>query len=68
MMAHQVSAESGSGWTAVSTQAYWIMAYIAKACGSTNAQGVIWLSSHVAPRPWSSSTQTAVTSDLLQIT
>jgi hypothetical protein len=67
-MAHQVTAESGTGWSAVSGQAYWIMAYLAKACGATNTAGVAWISSHVAPRPWSQATQTAVANDLAQIT
>jgi hypothetical protein len=67
-MAHQVTAESGTGWSAVSEQAYWIMAYLAKACGATNTAGVAWISSHVAPKPWTQATQTAVANDLAQIT
>ena len=68
MMAHQVSTETGSGWTAVSTQSYWIMAYLAKACGATNVNGLIWIEHNVASKPWSPSTQSAVAGDLAQIT
>jgi len=64
-VANQVIQESGTAWTAVSTQAYWMMAYMAKACGATNGQGVAWIASHYG---WKSGTTTAVTNDLAQIT
>jgi Domain of unknown function (DUF929) len=63
----QVQAESGSAWNSLSTQSYWIMAYISVACGATNAAGVAWLADHAGPK-WSSATQSAVTADVLQIT
>jgi hypothetical protein len=65
---NQVQAESGTAWNAVSTQAYWIMTFIARACGASNGAGVAWLAAHAGPKPWSSATQTAVTNDLAQIT
>jgi hypothetical protein len=67
-MAHQVIAESGSGWTAVSLQSYWIMAYLAKACGATNLNGIIWIEHNVSPKVWTTPTQAAVAGDLAQIT
>ncbi len=67
-MFNQVQAESGTAWNAVSTQAYWIMTFIARACGATNAAGVAWLATHAGPKAWSTATQTAVTNDLAQIT
>jgi len=62
---HSENGSSGSAWPAVSTQAYWIMAFIAKACGATNSDGAAWLATHYS---WSSATRTAVTNDLAQIT
>jgi len=63
----QVQSENSSGgsaWPAVAPQAYWIMAYLAHACGATNSGGVAWLATQYH---WSTSTRAAVTSDLLQI-
>ncbi|MGD0257688.1 MAG: DUF929 family protein [Thermoplasmata archaeon] len=62
---NQVQSESGAAWTNVSVQSYWIMTYIAEACGATNAQGVAYIA---AQHGWSAATKTAVTNDLAQIT
>jgi hypothetical protein len=56
----QVQAESGTAWSAVSNQAWWVMAYIAKASGTP----VATLSSQFH---WSTTTTTQVTNDLAQI-
>jgi hypothetical protein len=64
----QVQSESGTAWNVLSTQSYWIMAYIAVACGATNAGGVAWLAAHAGPKAWSSATQSAVASDVALIT
>jgi thiol-disulfide isomerase/thioredoxin len=56
-----VSTESGTPWTAVQTQAWWIMAFLAKASG----QSVASLS---AQYHWSSGTTSAVQTDYAQIT
>ena len=61
----QVQSENGGAWTAVSNQAYWIMTYIARSCGATNAQGIAYLATTYH---WTSATRTAVTNDLAQIT
>lgn len=55
---------SGSAWNVVSTQAYWIMTYLAKASGATNSAGVAYLATAYH---WTSATRTAVTNDLAQI-
>ncbi|MCI4372295.1 MAG: DUF929 domain-containing protein [Thermoplasmata archaeon] len=61
---NQIQSESGVAWDAVSTQAYWIMAMIARSCGVTNASGVAYLA---AQYHWTVATKAAVTNDLAQI-
>jgi hypothetical protein len=62
----QVQAESGTAWTAVSTQAYWIMAYIAASLGATGTNNVVpYLAAHYS---WTGPTTTAVKNDVAQIT
>jgi len=56
-----VSGESGAPWSAVQTQAWWIMAFLAKASGESVSQ----LASQYS---WSSSTQSQVAADVAAIT
>jgi thiol-disulfide isomerase/thioredoxin len=56
----QVQSESGSGWTAVQFQAYWVMAFLAKSTGTP-------VSSLARDLGWTSTTQAAVQSDVNQI-
>jgi thiol-disulfide isomerase/thioredoxin len=65
MVAYQVLHESGAAWNVLNTQTYWVMAYLAKACGVSNAAGVAYLAKTYG---WTSATQTGVASDLAQIT
>lgn len=58
-----VSGENGAPWTAVQTQAWWIMAYIAKGDGATPSN----LASQSYYSSWSASTRSSVASDLAQI-
>lgn len=59
-MQQQVTNENGTGWNQVSFQSYWMMAFIAHALGTPVAQ----LSTQYH---WSSSTTSAVQSDVNQI-
>ncbi len=56
----QVHAESGSAWTTISPQAYWIMAYLVKATGAP----VGYLAKQYG---WSSATESGVQADLAMI-
>jgi hypothetical protein len=60
-VANSVSSESGQPWSVVQTQAWWIMAFIAKASGEPVSQ----LASQYH---WSSATTSAVSSDVSQLT
>jgi len=55
-----VSSESGAPWTAVQTHAWWIMAFLAKSTGES-------VSALATQYHWSSATQSAVASDVAQI-
>jgi thiol-disulfide isomerase/thioredoxin len=55
-----VSSESGAPWSAVQTQAWWIMAFMAKSTGDS-------VSSLASQYHWSAATQSAVASDYGQI-
>lgn len=59
-VANQVRTENGPAWTAISPQAYWIMAYLTKATGAP----VGYLASEYH---WSSTVRAGVTADLAQI-
>jgi hypothetical protein len=52
----QVQSESGTAWTAISPQAYWIMAYLVRSTGATPAY-------FASLYHWTSTTKTAVTTD-----
>ncbi len=56
----QVHSESGSAWSVISPQAYWIMAYLVKSTGAP----VGYLAKQYG---WSSATQSGVQADLSQI-
>jgi len=56
----QVNSESGSAWNIISTQAWWIMAFLTKATGDSVA-------SLASQYHWSTATQSAVSTDLSQI-
>ena len=55
-----VASESGTPWSIVQDQAWWVMAYLTKSCGLSVTQ----LASEYK---WSSATQSAVSSDLAMI-
>ncbi len=59
-VANQLRTESGSAWSAISPQAYWIMAYLVKATGAP----VGYLANEYH---WSSTVRTGVAADLAQI-
>ncbi len=66
---HQVLNESGTAWSAVNTQAYWIMAYIAVSLGASGAGGGLATLDYLASTyHWTAGTKTAVLSDVNQIT
>jgi hypothetical protein len=69
-MQQQVGSASGTGWTIVQGQTWWMMAFIAKSAGATPGDLAqqpyysAWGNSAV----WGSNTQSSVASDLSQIT
>ena len=62
-MQQQVASENGSAWSIVQSQAWWMMAFLAKSAGATP--------SNLATQPyysgWSTATKSAVASDLAQV-
>ncbi|MGA8710387.1 MAG: DUF929 family protein [Thermoplasmata archaeon] len=56
-----VSSESGAPWSVIQDQAWWIMAFIAKSTGES-------VSALATQYGWTSATQSAVASDVAQIT